>query len=482
MKTVPMQHQVVAEQKLLANPIAFALGAEQGTGKTWMILNDAENQYNAGMITGLLVIAPKGVHINWIKREAPAHLSVTWEGLAWQANKTKQFLNKLDNLLIQANRLAIFTINIDALNTNVGFDTTLKFLKAHRSMMVIDESQRIKNIFAKRTQKALSLAGQSVSKRIASGTIVTQGPQDIFSQFTFLREGCLGTRSFRAFVAEYAVLLPPDSPLVIAAMRGRTGKIPQIIRRDFNGRPMYRNTDKLHHILEPLMFRVRKEDCLDLPQKIYKTIEFELDTQHMQSYRRLQSELRYEFGNDDIDTFTSLTIINKLRQAASGFIMHDGEAHLLEYGESRLSALKEVIEDYDGPIIIWAHYRAEIRLIAELLESMGEKFVLYYGETNNRMRDEAIDKFQNGEVRFFLSNPAAGGTGITLTAAETVVYYGNSPSLEHRIQSEDRCHRIGLDHHVVYIDLVALNTIDEKLSASLQAKEIVAKEIIDGVF
>jgi SNF2 family DNA or RNA helicase len=81
-------------------------------------------------------------------------------------------------------------------------------------------------------------------------------------------------------------------------------------------------------------------------------------------------------------------------------------------------------------------------------------------------------------VRFFVANPQAGGTGLTLTAANTAIYFSNSFSLEERLQSEDRCHRIGTKEPVVYIDLVAADTVDERIAAALQSKAATAEEIL----
>lgn len=480
MKTQAMNHQLDACGLLEQNPLFYALAAEQGTGKTWMLLADAERQYNEGHITGLLIIAPKGVHTNWIRREIPTHLSVEWRGAVWRSSPGARLKKQYDELMINTNKLTVFAMNIDAINTKMGYSYALKFLTSHRCMMVIDESQRIKNINAKRTAKAIDLGYYAHSRRIASGTMVTQGPQDLFSQFTFLRKGCLGTTSYRAFVSEYAEILPPDNPLVVAAMRGQS-RIPMIIRTDHLGRPMYKNMDRLHRKISPMMYRIRKDQCLDLPEKIYTTRDYELLPAHRAQYDRIKEELRFEYDGE-IDTFTALTIINKLRQVAAGFIMREGDVIAIQDGCARLEALEDILDDTEGQMIIWATYNAEIDQITAMLRRRGESYVEYRGSTTAKERDAAIDSFQSGEATFFVSNPAAGGVGITLTAAETVVYYGNSPSLEHRLQSEDRAHRIGLRHNVVYIDLVAANTVDERIAASLQRKEFVAKQIVDGAF
>lgn len=483
MKTTPMQHQVEGQARLDANPEAYALAAEQGTGKTWMILNDAERQFTSGRIDALLVIAPKGVHTNWVRREIPAHLSIDAAAMSWKPPTSKKLKDRFRALLNfrNADHLVVFSINIDAMITEKGFKYCLAFMRRYRTMLVIDESQRIKNPTAARSKKCHALAPHSTSRRIASGTMIGQGPQDIFSQFEFLQPGCLGTTSYRAFVAEYADVLPPNHHLVQHA-KAKSKKFgnPQIIRRDEEGRPVYKNLDKLNARLQPLMYRVLKKDCLDLPEKIYKVQYFELNRDQRKVYDEVREDLRYEYAEGEMDSYTALTVIGKLRQAAAGFINVDGVAQPITEDNPRLKALMEIIADTEGSVIIWATHRAEIAAIEEALKAAGETTVSYHGGVKDADREDAIDRFQSGDARFFIGHPVAGGTGLTLTRAETAIYYSCDYWLEMRLQSEDRNHRIGTKNNVVYWDLVAEDTIDEKIAAALQSKKAVAGTILDG--
>ena len=174
--------------------------------------------------------------------------------------------------------------------------------------------------------------------------------------------------------------------------------------------------------------------------------------------------------------FTALTVITKLRQITSGFIMVDGVANTIQEDGPRLQALREIVEDIDGQFIIWAAYREEIARIAAELDVLG--VVQYHGGISAKDREQAIDAFQSGAARVFIGHPQSGGTGVTLTAAQTAIYYSCDFSLEQRSQSEDRCHRIGTKGTVTYIDLVAVGTIDERIAAALQAKSGTAKLIL----
>lgn len=483
MKTSPMKHQVVGAAALRAAPEFFALGAEQGTGKTWMLLNDAEEQFNAGAIDALFVVAPKGVHTNWVRREIPKHLSVPTQATYWLSGGGKRRMAAVERLLRQdpGDELLVLAMNVDAVNTTSGFEVAKRFLKRYRCMMVVDESQRIKNPAAGRTKRVHTLGEMAVSRRIASGTLVANNPLDLFSQYEFLRPGLLGTTSYRAFTAEFAELLPDNHALVRqikARSRGRGS--PQVIKRDAEGAPVFRNIQKLRGLISPHTYRVLKKDCLDLPEKIYQTHYFELSASQRRLYESVKEEMRYHREDGSIDVFTALTAINKLRQVTSGFIMLDGEASALDASD-RLAALRGVLEDVSGQVIVWASFREELAQISHALRDMG--VVQYHGGTSTADREEAVDAFQRGAegARVFVANPAAGGTGLTLTAASTVVYYSNSFSLEERVQSEDRCHRIGTRKPVVYIDLVAQDTIDERIAAALQSKSLVAGQVLDGL-
>lgn len=487
MKTKPMEHQEEGRVRLRGSPSFYGLGCEQGTGKTWMLLDDMEHQFNEGMIKAALVVAPKGVHTNWPLREIPTHLEVPVRAdyfVSGAGKKRTAGYRKLieDN---DPSVLKVLAMNIDALNTKNGYALAQEFLSQHKAMMALDESSRIKNPSAQRTKNAIKLGRQAVSRRIASGTMISNSPLDVFSQFEFLapRRALLGTTSYRAFVAEFAELMPPESGLVqnIVA-KSRRGIVPQIVQRDpVTGMPRYKNLDKLRELMSPYVYRVLKSDCLDLPDKIYQTAFFELTPAQRKVYNQIRDELRYERDSGDIDRFNALTKITKLQQVTSGFIMVDGEPTTLMEKNPRMDLLREVVEDIDGQFIVWARFKEEHRQIAALFREMEIPFVEYHGSVKTADREVAVDTFQNGQARAFIGQAQSGGIGLTLTAAQTVVYFSNTFSLEERLQSEDRCHRFGTKTNVVYIDLIGTDTIDQRIVAALQSKGDVASEVMDNL-
>ncbi len=528
MKTLPFEHQVKLRDILRANEEYYALGNEQGTGKTWSILDDAEYQFLKGRIDALCIIAPKGVHTNWITREIPTHMEIKYTAGIWKSGAGKRYMKNLIKILDRCDedQFKILAVNIDALNTKKGFKFAKEFISNHAAMTVVDESSRIKSITSSRTKKAIALGTISISRRIASGTVVTQGPQDLFPQFEFLKAngGLLGTTSYRAFVAEFAEIEPNNSGLLrhivmrqlgakkfhaLAAQHAQAGsdldlitfiklkmkqdkqwfQPPQLIKRDSNGAPIYKNLGKLKKLIKPYVFRVLKKDCLDLPKQVYKTLTFDLLPSQQKIYEQIEYNLRYERDNGELDTFTALTKMIKIRQIVSGFVMLDGDPGALmpRKDNPRMNLLNEIIEDTTGQFIIWATFREELKQIAKLCAEKMLTYVEYHGGIKDKIRGIAIDAFQAGRARVFIGNPQSGGIGLNLTAATTSINYSQDFNLETALQRDARNHRIGSkevveasEHEsILYITLCASATIDERVANALERKEDVAKEILN---
>ena len=152
----------------------------------------------------------------------------------------------------------------------------------------------------------------------------------------------------------------------------------------------------------------------------------------------------------------------------------------IDLKNNRLDELMQILGETSGKVIIWANYIHDIQRIEKAIsaEYGSSSCCTYYGATPTEERQKCINAFQGKtSIRFFIGNTQTGGYGITLTAASTVIYYSNNYDLEKRIQSEDRAHRIGQENKVLYIDMVAKGTVDEKIIQSLRNKVNIAKEI-----
>lgn len=486
-KTKPYKHQLECLEKF-GRWAAFALLAEMGTGKTWIIINNAAQLYRKNLCDAVLVFAPNGVHTNWTRLEIPKHMpdDVPCLSAAWVANGKKQ--DKADIEALHDNRdfniLRIFTMNWEALQNKKGQEAALRFCKsAKRLMIVCDESDSIKNPSAKRTKMLMKLKQFSKWRRILTGTPINNSPFDAFSQFSFLDTGVLETTSYYAFKAEYAQMLPPSNELV-KSIAQRTHFTPQIVAKGPGGRPKYRNLERLSRLIAPHSFRVLKKDCLDLPKKIYKTVFFDLTPEQKVAYKLMEKECRLLFEEEETP-FTKLVAITKLAQITSGYFIHPAseEPVRIEGKTPKLDLLidrvKQIVAE-GNKVIIWARYRIEIADIVQRLNDEGITLtVQYHGGTSKKLREEAIDSFENGDAEVFIGNQQAGGKGITLVAASYVIYFSNNFSLRDRLQSEDRAHRIGQTKNVIYINIAAKGTIDEAVIGALLNKKDIADTIID---
>jgi SNF2 family DNA or RNA helicase len=243
----------------------------------------------------------------------------------------------------------------------------------------------------------------------------------------------------------------------------------------------YRRLDELKEKLDRFAFRVKKEECLDLPDKLYVKREVDLTDEQAKAYNEMRTMALAQVNGGLVSTVNALTQIMRMHQIVCGHVKMD-DGTVMELPNNRIKELLNVVEETDGKIIIWANYRHDIEAIKiALAKEYGMNSVAtYYGDTVSEERQRIVDDFQNmdSELRFFVGNPSTGGYGLTLTAAHTMVYYSNSFDLEKRLQSEDRAHRIGQTKNVTYIDLIAVGTVDEKIVKALRAKIDIATQVL----
>ncbi len=467
-KTKPFEHQKEALKKSWAAK-TYALFMEMGTGKSKVLVDNIAMLYDRGAIRGALIVAPKGVYKNWHDIEFPVHLPehVAHTKVLWEASKTIKKQLELDTLFDDKGDLKILIMNVEAFSTKKGLDFAHRFLNIFlgKALIGIDESTTIKNPTAKRTKSILKIGNLASYRRILTGSPVTKSPLDLYSQCEFLDPWHLGHSSYYSFRSRYAHMVD----------RNFGGKRVQLV-------VSYRKLPELTEKLNKFSYRVLKEDCLDLPPKLFTKRIVELTDEQKKVYAQMKS-LAMAFTEDGkvMSTVNVMTQLMRLHQVTCGtFKADDGTITHLE--NNRIQALMDCIEDVDGKVIIWANYREDIKKIADALKkAYGEaSTVEYWGEVDAGVRQDNIAQFQDvkGPTRFFVGNAQTGGYGITLTAAKTVVYYSNSYDLEKRLQSEDRAHRIGQTGNVLYIDLVAEGTIDDKIVKALKDKVNIANEIM----
>ncbi len=463
-KTKPYAHQLTALEKSW-NKETYAYFMEMGTGKTKVLIYNIAMLYDKGKIDGALIIAPKGVVKTWYEQELPTHLPDHIENVTvlWQSNITKGQQEKLESLFEIETALHILVMNVEALSTEKGVKFASKFINSHKAMMAIDESTTIKTPTARRTKNIIGIGKHAKYRRIMTGSPITKNPLDLYTQCEFLDPYLLDFASYYAFRNRYAEMKTMH-------LRGRSIQVVHA----------FQNLGELSDKVKGFSYRVLKEDCLDLPPKVFIKRHVALTPDQKKVYKQMKDNALAMLNGKVTTTMTVLTQLMRLHQITCGhFTADDGSTQSVE--SNRLNELMDILEDIDGKVIIWANYQMSVgEIIKALVKRYGEEsYVHYYGLTAQEDRQDFIRKFQNDpKCRFLVGTPQTGGYGITLTQANTVIYYSNGYDLEKRLQSEDRAHRIGQKKTVTYIDLIAEDTVDEKIVKALRGKINIASEVM----
>lgn len=455
-KTKPYEHQRVALEKSY-NKTNYAYFMEMGCGKSKVLIDNMVWLYSQGKIDTAIIVAPKGVYRNWEISEIPTHLpeNIEHEVYVWNPNPNKTQKDHLTEGVSQREKLRILLVNVEGFATAKVRKYLEVFVRGSAFLFAVDESTTIKNPKAKRT-KAIVTIGKSASfRRILTGSPVTKSPMDLYSQCEFMDKRLLGFDSYYSFQGRYAIT---------RTQRMGSHSFQQIVG--------YRNLTELAERLETFSYRVTKEDALDLPDKIYTVREVSLTDEQLKHYMTLKNAAIALLDDGELVSAPAvMTQLLRLQQLLCGHLMTD-DGELVEVPTNRTTALLETINEMDGKVIIWSRFRYDIKAIVATLAKVygAESVVSYFGDTSDEDRQTAVRRFQFEDARFFVANPQTAGYGLTLTAATNVIYYANDFNLETRVQSEDRCHRIGQKNSVTYVDLVTRNSIDEHIVRSLRAK------------
>jgi SNF2 family DNA or RNA helicase len=387
---------------------------------------------------------------------------VNYKAVTYQSNHTKAFLKKYQEVYEAKNCLRIFSFHIETFSNAKGIRWAENVIDSGTCLWALDESTRIKKQTAKRTKSVLKLSKRVPYKRIASGAPITQGVEDLYTQLMFLDEDILGFSSFYTFRNHYCVTRPvPNAPPGAVQIVG------------------YKNLDELKDRLDAHTFRVTKQECLDLPEKVYMTREIEMSPQQQAAYLALENDLIVALENGAIiETPMAITQLMKLQQILCGFIIDD-EGNITNLSDNRIQETINIVEQVHGKVIIWSRFREDIRKLALAVNKAGISFVEYHGGVAQEARRENLRAFmQDPNVKVFIANPTAGGTGLNLAMASTAIYYSNDFNADTRWQSEDRIHRIGQKNNATYIDLLVPGTIDAKILGALRRKKNVADSVL----
>lgn len=464
--TEPLQHQADHVTQHWEDP-HHACFWEMGTGKTLTNLLVAEWLFLNDRITTLLVTAPNGVHLEWLD-QAGQHLTAAYRGLAWSSYENKEQRLARERMLKRQDNLKIVCLNVDAMSSLKAKGTVFlaKLLKEERVLWVMDESYVIKNPKAGRTKAIFKLAPFAKYRRILSGAPILEKPFDVWAQAQFLQQGLLGNNYWK-FTRRYAEW-----------QRAHFGQ------RSFSQVKQYTNLDELRGYLLEFSSFIKKKECLDLPEKTYREVPVEMTPAQWRAYNELR-DLMATWLDDgtEVTAKNAMDRLHKFHGVTMGYLKVD-EGVYKQLNTHRPTVLMNLLEEIgEQKVIIWCnHVEALQAITCRIAQQFGESSVaMYYGAIDEETRHKLRKEFQKGhELRYLVINQSVGARGLNLTAASKVIYYANSYKLEERVQSEDRCHRIGQTENVEYIDLVARGTTDERVLNALKRKVDVANEVLGG--
>lgn len=456
----------------------FALLMAMRTGKTKVILDDFGHLWVEGLADDLCVIAPLGALPPWVGAvddEWPTTMRSKARVYLWEGRPTSNKGKKeLADFLAYRDGPRLLLINIEALSGVEDAQLLIaKFAKQRKCVGVVDESTVIKNPTAKRTKfMCKKIAPLFVYRRILSGLITPRSPLDLYAQFYFLDKAILGHDSYFTFRNRYAVLK----------------------QMDFGGRKVdivvgYRDEAQLRALIEPHSFRVRLEDCYDMPASVYEPVYVEMTPEQDRIYKELK---QFATAKIEGEAYVSAQIVIaqllRMHQVVLGHTKdEEGNTHLIP--ENRTQALVDLLDNYDGKAIIWCSYDIDIRKLSERLEKefgpTKEEFKyaretgmeppppvvarFWGGNKKQREDEERIFKTKAG-CRFILATPDAGGRGRTWDMADLVLYFSSKDNLEHRAQSEERPKGDGKKRPIIYRDFIVKNTVEVKIVKALRNK------------
>ena len=405
----------------------------------------------------ILIVCPKGIVPVW-KAELRKHIANLPPIIVWDAQKstTKKWASEFRKTVSQP--LAIGIMNVEAFQTD---NTRVKRFVTEFSggLCIVDESTSIKNPKALRTKKILASSGAFDYRIIMTGTEITNTILDLYAQFAFIVPGLWGI-NYYAFRARYAVLKE------IPVAGGRTVKI--VVG--------FRKVDELLNRVKPYVFRARKEDCFDLPEKIYATIPVEMNREQKEAYASLKKDMIAEYHGTQITVTQALTLLLRFHQVTGGFFPESHEP--LGKSNPKIDALLTDLDDTNEKAIVWCTYKAEIAgVVAALEKAYGkESVVRYTGDESTAEREQAIESFR-GDARFFVANPQVAGYGLNLQFCTLQYFYSRNRRMDMNKQAEDRSHRIGTQGACVYKTLLVPHTIDQTIHESIMKKQTLLEGI-----
>lgn len=458
--------QLVLDKAKVHNELALFM--EMGVGKSRAIVEVLRYLFNKHKrIMRTIIVCPKSVCPNWVN-EIKKYSKIPTEKIFLLTGSLDQRISLLKNCPDGS----IFICNFEGF----AFDKFVKSVLLNPpDVLVIDESQKIKGFQAKRTKNLIKvtqgmdaksqIAHEPVYRYILTGTPVTATMLDIFSQFYVLDGGKLLGKNYFAFRAKY--------------FYDKNSFMPK--QRHFPNWAMKPNAEEqLKQVIADKCILARKSDCLSLPPLVRTEIEVDLSPEQKRHYEEMRKEFITFVENSAVTAQLAITKALRMQQILSGFLKTDEGEEIPLQQNPRADALEELLESISSKAIVWSIFKHDYKTIKDICNKLGLKYAEVTGEVTDKQKE--LDMFEKDpECRVMIASQKAGGVGVNMTSADTMIYYSRSYSLEDDLQSESRNYRGGSEIHkkITRIDLVARQTVDELVLKALREKKNLADRILD---
>jgi SNF2 family DNA or RNA helicase len=468
-----MSTAFIKQQEILDASIdkkLWALFCEAGTGKTFMAIRTSEHWWGREWADCVLVICPKTLIFGtWIDVELPKHSSIPYNAWGWKSTFTKTIKADLIKKLKDKTKLLYIIVNHDAITSKSFLPVYNTLIKFRKTGFIYDESTAIKSIKTDRAKAAIEMGKAAVFKRIMTGTPITEGPLDVYSQTEFLEEGILGFKSYFSMKTRYCE---------IRMKKFGARSFPEIIG--------YRDLDNLYNRLERFSSFLKLKDCVDMPEQVFSSISVEMTAEQETHYKTLRKLAIAWIEEHEVTAVNALALMRKLHQVAVGQMKIDDTTYV-SIDNNRLATLKEIMDDVNHQVIIWSVYRNST---LDILKYLGNRAVGISVKHSPEQRSQLIEQWKRGDHQGLVLNQASAAHGLTLIEGLTSVFYSNDFSLERRLQALRRPYRLGQTNRTRVIDLFAPGTVEVGILNSLIQKEEIANiatdkkkliDLIDGI-
>lgn len=468
-KTQPWEHQLTA-LRMSKDREYFGYLMEQGTGKSKVIIDESAYLWKSGKINYLFVFAPKGVHYQWADQQFPLHCSAPFATAVYESGNAKALKEIYDLLESSVDALKVVCINIES----VSYASGQKFLERvspyfPEALAVIDEASRIRNN-SNRTEEFLKWHTSFAFRRIATGTPISKGVENLYRPLTFLDEGILGHTSFYSFREEFCkmqtiTLGNPNDPNA----------------KSFKKIVGAKNVEKLQSRLQAHTYRILTSECLTLPKLQFIKRYVDLSKEQKTLYKQLKEEYYLEAANGEIQTFQlAIVRIHHSLKILRGFLprqISEDQKTFERIPNNRIASIVDFIKETGQKIAIWNWFTEERDMLVEALKKEGIGHTVYSATTAR----ESLDKINTDpDCQCFLSHPASGGIGLNLQVCSVSLWMGPTDKLEHYLQANSRVYRAGQTNPVTIVTLLTAGTTEEKWLQNIFDQEDLASLLLDG--